>query len=93
MSKQIEKNQKALLTIRRKLLKLKQSSIYKEIKQLERLDSKQAKIVKETMIVNKVFSKDYSNRIRFIVKEYSGYTVSDGHKLLIEGLKKWTTLI
>jgi len=88
MSKQIEKNQKALLTIRRKLLKLKQSSIYKEIKQLERLDSKQAKIVKETMIVNKVFSKDYSNRIRFIVKEYSGYTVSDGHKLLIEGLKK-----
>ena len=89
MSKQIEKNQKALLTIRRKLLKLKQSPIYKEIKQLERLDSKQAKIVKETMIVNKVFSKDYSNRIRFIVKEYSGYTVSDGHKLLIEGLKKW----
>jgi len=88
MSKQIEKNQKALLTIRRKLLKLKQSSIYKEIKQLERLDSKQDKIVKETMIVNKVFSKDYSNRIRFIVKEYSGYTVSDGHKLLIEGLKK-----
>ena len=89
MSKQIEKNQKALLTIRRKLLKLKQSPIYKEIKQQERLDSKQAKIVKETMIVNKVFSKDYSNRIRFIVKEYSGYTVSDGHKLLIEGLKKW----
>lgn len=88
MSKQIEKNQKALLTIRRKLLKLKQSPIYKEIKQLEILDSKQAKIVKETMIVNKVFSKDYSNRIRFIVKEYSGYTVSDGHKLLIEGLKK-----
>ena len=36
MSKQIEKNQKALLTIRRKLLKLKQSPIYKEIKQLER---------------------------------------------------------
>ncbi len=88
MSKQIEKNQKALLTIRRKLLKLKQSPIYKEIKQLERLDSKQAKIVKETMIVNKVFSKDYSNRIRFIVQGYKGYTVSDGHKLLIEGLKK-----
>ena len=88
MTNQIEKNQKALLTIRRKLLKLKQSPIYKEIKQLERLDSKQAKIVKETMIVNKVFSKDYSNRIRFIVKEYTGYTVSDFHKLLIEGLKK-----
>ena len=49
MSKQVEKNQKALLTIRRKLLKLKQSPIYKEIKELERLDAKQAKIVKETM--------------------------------------------
>jgi len=88
MSKQVEKNQKALLTIRRKLLKLKQSPIYKEIKQLERLDSKQAKVVKETMIANKRFSDDYNNRVRFIVQEYKGYTVSDGHKLLIEGLKK-----
>ena len=51
MSKQVEKNQKALLTIRRKLLKLKQSPIYKEIKELERLDAKQAKIVKETILV------------------------------------------
>lgn len=88
MSKQVEKNQKALLTIRRKLLKLKQSPIYKEIKELERLDAKQSKIVKETMISNKVFSKDFNNKIRFIVQEYRGYTVSDGHKLLIEGLKK-----